>query len=467
MVSSFFFFFFSFFATICFTQPSSNRAPTLVDAPIAAASITYLDGEDWLVSAVNMTIAGTVPGDVISDLQRSGLIGDPLYELNWLQQSPTWWRAWTYTKSFSITPINLEKIESGESDLLLVFDGIKMSSSISINGAKIGHTTNQFLRYSFSLSAAHRSLNNTLLFTGTGATDNTISITFDLLNDQTTEGRFMACSAGWDWAAYIWNTTTLGMSASGPTATRALTFGLWKSVYLATIETSSAAIMHVVPHVFYNGDFPVMPLSDVNNGGFTVNVRVHFWAGATGAIGMLSVNGAWLGAHVIVPINVPAGESNVSVTLNAPVGSVSLWWPAGTGGLQPLYEISAIFTPTLSSLTPITAEPRRIGFRYIALTTGNDTDAEWRAANAGGDGNANQGMMIRVNGAALMIRGANMIPQDEFEGRYDAIAFARMVKSSAEANMNLLRVWGGGVFAPSAFYLTKFDLDTKYYFLFL
>jgi len=61
-------------------------------------------------------------------------------------------------------------------------------------------------------------------------------------------------------------------------------------------------------------------------------------------------------------------------------------------------------------------------------------------------------MVIRVNGAALMIRGANMIPIDEFEGRYNADAFARMVRSSADARMNLLRVWGGGVFAPAAFY---------------
>ena len=45
-----------------------------------------------------------------------------------------------------------------------------------------------------------------------------------------------------------------------------------------------------------------------------------------------------------------------------------------------------------------------------------------------------------------------MIPQDEFEGRYDAEAFARMVKSSVESHFNLLRVWGGGVFAPVAFY---------------
>jgi hypothetical protein len=93
-----------------------------------------------------------------------------------------------------------------------------------------------------------------------------------------------------------------------------------------------------------------------------------------------------------------------------------------------------------------------VGFRYVALVTGNDTDAAWVAANAGGDGNDNQGMLLRVNGAALMVRGANMIPLDELEGRYSAAATARLVRSAAEARMNVLRVWGGGVYQPPAFY---------------
>jgi len=432
----------------CKGQPSPPLAPSLVDSPIAAASVTYLDGEDWTASDGMQTIAASIPGDIISDLQRVGLIGDPNYELNWITESSTWWRSWTYTKSFSLSSIVIDAVEAGSTDLLIVFDGVKMSASISVNGAQIGHATNQFLRYEFSLSAAHRLSNNTLLRSNAM---NSLTVTFDVINDHTTEGRYMASSGGWDWAGYSWNTTSMGTGESGPVPTRALSFGLWKSVYLATVETSSVAIVHVVPHVFYDGDFPVTPLSDADNKGFTVNVRIHFWAGVAGASGSLDVTGAWPGAHASLAINVPGGDNNVTVTLSAPVGSVRLWWPANTGGAQPLYEISAVFTPS-SGGTTIVSEPRRIGFRYVALTTGNDTDATWRAANAGGDGNANQGMMIRVNGAALMIRGANMIPQDEFEGRYDAEAFARMVKSSAQANFNLLRVWGGGVFAPVAFY---------------
>ena len=433
-------------------QPAPPAAPTLVDPPFAAALVQYLDGEDWVVICAGLPPNGAVvPGDIITDLQRAGVIGDPNYETNWMDESSIWWRPYNLSKTFTLSQAALEAVESGASELLIVFDGIKMAATISVNGAAVGHTTNQFLRYNFSLSALHRAA-----LAGGGApvlragADNSLLVTFDP-SDQSTEGRFMASSGGWDWAAYIFNTTTAGTGENGPQATRALTFGIWKSVYIATVEVGSLAIAHVVPHVAYLGDFPVEPLSDAAHGGFSVRVRVHLWAPPGGAAGALAITGAWPGASAALSITAPAGDSNVSVVLAAPVGSVRLWWPAGTGGDQPLYEVRVVFTPAAAGGAPLEAS-RRIGFRYVALTTGNDTDAGWRAANAGGDGNANQGMAIRVNGAALMIRGANMIPIDAFEGRYSAETFARMVRSSAEARMNLLRVWGGGIFAPRAFY---------------
>merc|ERR1740117_1112959 len=59
---------------------------------------------------------------------------------------------------------------------------------------------------------------------------------------------------------------------------------------------------------------------------------------------------------------------------------------------------------------------------------------------------------FRVNGAAMYSRGGNMIPMDELEGRLDGLAHRYLVRSSAEARMNTLRVWGGGMFLPREFY---------------
>ena len=62
------------------------------------------------------------------------------------------------------------------------------------------------------------------------------------------------------------------------------------------------------------------------------------------------------------------------------------------------------------------------------------------------------GMFFRLNGAPIYSRGANMIPMEELEGRLDGEAHRILVKHSADAGMNTLRVWGGGIFYPSAFY---------------
>ena len=90
----------------------------------------------------------------------------------------------------------------------------------------------------------------------------------------------------------------------------------------------------------------------------------------------------------------------------------------------------------------------------MALVTGNDTDPDWVARSAGVDGTADPAltMRFRVNGAAILARGANLVPLDELEGRNSAASHHTLVRSVAEAGMNIMRVWGGGVYQYDAFY---------------
>lgn len=85
--------------------------------------------------------------------------------------------------------------------------------------------------------------------------------------------------------------------------------------------------------------------------------------------------------------------------------------PAGLGP-QTLYGVTALFTPDVG---PAVQAERRIGFRTFALVTGNDTDPDYVKRAAGADGTDTQGMLFRVNGAAVFSRGANMIPMEELE----------------------------------------------------
>lgn len=104
--------------------------------------------------------------------------------------------------------------------------------------------------------------------------------------------------------------------------------------------------------------------------------------------------GSWLGSgsSVSADVSVPAGDSNVTLTLTASPGDISLWWPAGLGP-QPLYNVTAQFTPLSGPATVQTS--RAVGFRFAVVVTGNDTDPAYVQANANADGTDGMGMRIR------------------------------------------------------------------------
>ena len=197
-------------------------------------------------------------------------------------------------------------------------------------------------------------------------------------------------------------------TAASPGELDTFTKGIWKSVYLSGISPASASIEAVVPHVFYNGSYPTSPLADGNHGDFTVRVKVALHA-PVATTGTLSVTGGWAGATASTPVSLPAGSTDVTLTLLATGNSVALWWPNGMGA-QALYGVNVTFTPTAAGSVPITAR-RRIGFRVVAIVSGNDTVP---STLAGVDGSGNFTMRIKVNGANMWARGANMIPMGAF-----------------------------------------------------
>ena len=386
--------------------------------------------------------AATVPGDVVTDLEAAGRIEDPLFELNFKNATLWAYGVWNYTKTISFTEENVNRVKGYTaigSDMVLVFDGIKMGANIYLNGKLLGTANDQFLRYNFSLGQAMATENGLPLNVG----DNTLVVSFDASID--TAGRFMACTGGWDWAPY---TTTSESSTGANTFTR----GIWKSVYLVTINGGGAAIEHVVPQIFYTGEYPTAPLQPQQHSDFKVDVIVKFYV-PQASEGVLSVKGEW-GASVEKKISLAAGSgASETVTLTAAAENISLWWPVGLGK-QPLYTISVSYTPLSLShddATPVTTA-RQVGFRYVALVTGNDTDPEYVKKAATSQTTGSMGMFFRVNGVPIFNRGANMIPMEELEGRFNEMAYARLVQSAVDGRFNMLRVWGGGIFLPNVWY---------------
>jgi hypothetical protein len=365
------------------------------------------------------TIPATVPGDLLTDLENAKLIGDPLFEFNF--KNATLWAnyTWEYSTVIDLGHPFLASIldrTAATDDAVLVFEGVKMGATVMLDGNPLGKVTNQFLRYNYSIGSALRN-------SSSGSAK--LTVTFD---GTATGGRFMACTGGWDWGPY--SNTYAGRDHT-------FSYGLWQRVYLIKTPAKGAVITHTTPYTFYQGGHEVVPMEDGKHKGFSVSVVTSLHAGSGGAEGTLIATGAW-GATTSAKVTIPAGKT-VATTLNlsASASKINLWWPANTGRAQPLYNVTITFTQTGSRAVAAT---RRIGFRTAALVTGNDTDPAYVAKAASEEGADAHGMYYRINGAAVLMRGGNMIPMDNMEGRYQDGAHVMLVQSAAEANMNMLRV---------------------------
>ena len=369
----------------------------------------------WTVTSADksLVIPAIVPGDLLTDLELSGKIGDPLFNFNF--KSTVWdEQRFSYTCSF-------DAVFAG-APTFLVFDAIKMAADIYLNNQLLGTAADQFLRYAFDVTELLR------------LSGNYLNISFHISNDTANnEGRYMACSGAWDWAPYS--------STHSPSSSYTFSKGITKNVYL--VGASATTINHVIVQTFYNGSYPTIPLNDTIAGGWTVKVGVSFIS-ILSSSGTLVVAGSWGSGNISMTIKLSPGEKTVFINMLIEPALVHLWWPNGLG-TQNLYTVDVTYICANETLRA----SRSVGFRTLALVTANDTIPE---AIAGLDGSGNLTMRFKVNGASIWARGANQIPMEEMEGRQNAQAYIYMVKAAADAGYNILRVWGGGIFLPEVFY---------------
>jgi hypothetical protein len=158
-----------------------------------ASKVTNVTGSTACVpegtqSTGTFTINATVPGELVTDLQRAGKVLDPLSSNNHKDPSQVkWWNgnAYTYTKKFTVPASHPAMVAVGGGDVQLVLEGVKLGATVSLNGHVLGNTTNQHLRYTFLVGQ----------YLQPQGSANTLSVRFE--RDIANGGRFMACSGGW------------------------------------------------------------------------------------------------------------------------------------------------------------------------------------------------------------------------------------------------------------------------------
>jgi len=346
---------------------------------------------EGMAAAFDEPVDARIPGEVHTDLLAAGLIPDPFDGDNERLLAWIGWCDWQYRTTF-------DWISSGHDRDDLVAEGLDTAATITLNGHVIARTRNQHRSYRFEIGAHLVEGPNDLVV------DFRSPLEFareqeQLLGARPKERpvafnaiRKRASDFGWDWG--------VDLSTSG--IWRPLSIESWSDVRIASVR----------------------PLVDVIDGKGVLEAHIDLeWSDSvTGEQALtLSVAGA-RAVDYVTPLT-------RLVTIRVEPDDVALWWPRGHGD-QPLYDLSVTISGDAWSAA--------IGFRTVSLDTTPDDDGV--------------PFVIRVNGKPIFVKGANWIPGDALITRMTPDRYRSAITEAATANMNLLRVWGGGAYESDDFY---------------
>lgn len=389
-------------------------------APLAAEwSLRLLPGDAQLPAHPQLAQwrAAQVPGAVHTDLLTQGLIADPYVGapeagLQWIGLAD-----WEYRARFDVDAATLARAHAE-----LAFEGLDTFATVTLNGQPLLQADNSHRTWRARVDGRLRPHRNELrivlrspirtLLPSVQAMPHKIAGNYpspygDEPNDAMV-GNFVRKPGyhfGWDW---------------GP---RYVTAGIWRPVKLESWDAQRLTAMAVQTRSL-----------DAAKADLEIAVEVESAAVGSAAvrIEVLDPDGRRV-ARIDRKAMLQAGDNRVAVpvALHQP----RRWWPAGQGE-QARYTVRATLAPDTSGATKI---EQRTGLRTVELRREVDR-------------NGGQGFAFVINGVPIFAKGANVIPFDMFPARVDAARIRRELTAARDANMNMLRNWGGGYYEDDVFF---------------
>jgi beta-mannosidase len=347
-------------------------------------------GGKWHLSdgANGMSAPMQIPGDGISALHDAGVIPDPYFGRNEYDLRWICDRDWVITRQFVVD----------RTDLVLIASMLDTLAEVVVNGVTVLRSANMFRSFRVDLSTVLRVGSNDIevRFSNVVAEAACLQaaqpyfVPFSANNSPIHNGNMLRKpSCDFGWD---WNI------ALAP-------FGVYGDIGLEPVVASRIASV-VIDQVHTPGRVVVRVTADIEGEA----------EGET--VGMMLCD-------VAVTAQIKRGVARAELVIDNPV----LWWPAGSGA-QNLHDLVLTYKAQ--------KEHRKCGLRYARLVTEKDA--------------AGLGFKFAVNGRDIFARGANWIPADALAGRITPGKTRDLLQSAVDANMNMIRVWGGGRYEPDWFY---------------
>ncbi len=351
-------------------------------------------------------LPASVPGCVHTDLLANGRIDDPFYrdnenKLQWIGKTD-----WEYQSTFKV---GTEAVECR--NVALVFDGLDTYARVFLNNCEILSADNMYRRWQVDVKPFLKMGTNKLHIIFRSPINEILpkmkTMTVRLpaandLSDQTSPyTRKAPYHFGWDW---------------GP---RLVTCGIWKSIQLNAWDNAQ------IDDVYFMQNSVTREKASL-----TAKVEINASEKMSGSVIISSPDDRFRSMRK--SINLEPGPNTVELTFE--ILQPDLWWPNGYGA-QPLYPMQTTLVADNREMDRVS---NRIGLREIKVRRERD---QW-----------GKSFTFIVNNIPVFAKGGNWIPADNFLNRVDKDKYEYLLKSCRDANMNMLRVWGGGIYEDDTFY---------------
>lgn len=381
-------------------------------AGASAQSQTYVLDKGWEFSQAgsNEWMSARVPGTVHQDLLDHGRLPDPFYGMN--EQKVQWVEKedWLYRTVFTVTADQLKSDAAW-----LTFEGLDTYADVYLNGSLLLKADNMFVGHKLAVKDVLREGENRLMIRFRSPVEETApqwdtdGFNYPADNDHSEKRmsvytRKAPYSYGWDWGI------------------RLATSGIWRPVKLTFCNGAAIDDFFVRQQEVTEQVAKVDNQLEINNVTSTpkeAQVKVVYAYGEQADTLTRTV--------VLQP-----GKNSLSMP--AWIEKPHLWMPNGWGD-PALYT----FTATVSvDGKEVASREEAIGLRSIRVVMEDDKDGK--------------SFYFEVNGKPMFARGSNYIPGDALLPNMTGERYARLFEDIRAANMNMVRVWGGGIYEDDRFY---------------